>query len=63
MSRTVSVKPTTVLSEQCDSCHLFFQWLNPSAGGRFLCGLCVRLEPGNRSTGRGVQVAAGEVER
>jgi hypothetical protein len=62
MSRIVSVKPTTMLTERCDECGLFYEWLHASADGRFLCGLCIRLEPGNRST-RAVQVAAGEAER
>jgi hypothetical protein len=50
MSRTVSVKPTATLSEQCSQCALFFQWLHASADGRFLCAVYVRLEGENRAT-------------
>jgi hypothetical protein len=64
MSRTVSTKQTTVLSEQCSQCRLWFQYLHPAADGRrFLCAVCVRLEGGNRSTERVVQVAAGQADR
>jgi hypothetical protein len=46
MSRTVSVKPIATLTEQCDSCGLWFEYLHPSPGGHFLCSVCIRLEVG-----------------
>jgi hypothetical protein len=61
--RTVSVKPTATLSEQCDRCHLWFAYVHAASDGRSLCSICVRLEPGNRSSGRTVQVAAGRAVR
>jgi hypothetical protein len=47
--RTVSTKPTGTLTEQCDRCGLFFQWLHPGPGGRFLCRVCTALAGENRS--------------
>jgi hypothetical protein len=61
--RTVSVKPTGTLTEQCGQCGLWFEFLHAGADGRFLCAVCVRLEGGNRSTERAVQVAAGRAVR
>lgn len=63
MSRTVSTKETRTHSQRCAVCGLFYEWLHPSPDGRYLCWICIRLEDGNRSTERAVQVAAGEVER
>jgi hypothetical protein len=48
MKRTVSVKPTATLTECCDQCGLWFEFLHPSAGDRFLCAVCVRLEGWHR---------------
>jgi hypothetical protein len=49
MSRTVSVKPIATLTEQCSQCGLWFEFLHPGAGGRFLCRTCLMLEGGNRA--------------
>jgi hypothetical protein len=59
----VSAKETSTHTERCAGCGLYYEWLHASADGRFLCWICIRLEGGNRSTGRGIQVAAGEAER
>jgi hypothetical protein len=61
--KSVSTKQTRQHGSQCDVCKLWFAYLHPGANGRFLCRMCVALEPGNRSTGRAVQVAAGQAER
>jgi hypothetical protein len=47
---TVSTKQTERHGSRCDACGLWFLYLHPSAGGRFLCAVCVRLEGGNRSS-------------
>jgi hypothetical protein len=60
---TVSQKKTERHTERCDQCRLWFEFLHPGADGRFLCRTCLALEGGNRSTGRAVQVAAGQAER
>jgi hypothetical protein len=62
-SKTVSQKKTERHTERCDSCGLWFLYLHPGTDGRYLCSVCVRLEPGNRSSGRTVQVAAGRAGR
>jgi hypothetical protein len=62
-SESVSQKKTEPHTERCDSCGLWFAYLHPGADGRFLCSVCIRLEGGNRSTERAVQVAAGQAER
>jgi hypothetical protein len=49
MSRTVSVKPIATRSEQCSQCGLWFEFLHPGAGVRFLCKLCLALEGENRA--------------
>jgi hypothetical protein len=49
MSRTVSVKPIATLTEQCDQCRVWFEFLHPGAGGRDLCSVCIRLEGENRA--------------
>jgi hypothetical protein len=46
MSRTVSVKPIATLTEQCSQCGLWFEFLHPSADGRFLCRMCLTLGAG-----------------
>jgi hypothetical protein len=46
----VSAKETRTNTEQCDSCGLWFEFLHPSAGGRDLCSVCVRLKGENRAT-------------
>jgi hypothetical protein len=50
MTRTVSVKPIATLTEQCGQCGLWFEFTHPSADGRFLCSVCIRLEGENRAT-------------
>jgi hypothetical protein len=47
---TVSAKETSTHTERCDQCRLWFEFLHPGAGGRFLCAMCIRLEGGNRSS-------------
>jgi hypothetical protein len=46
--RTVSAKPTATLSERCDHCGLWFEFLHPTAGGRCLCRVCLELAGENR---------------
>jgi hypothetical protein len=45
----VSAKETRTNTEQCDSYGLWFEFLHPSAGGRDLCSVCIRLEGENRA--------------
>jgi hypothetical protein len=49
MRRTVSTRETGTLTERCDQCRLWFEFLHPGAGGRFLCRMCLELEGGNRT--------------
>ena len=49
MRSTVSVKPIATLTEQCSQCGLWFEFLHPSADGRFMCRMCLALEGGNRA--------------
>jgi hypothetical protein len=37
---TVSTKQTERHGSRCDACGLWFQYLHPGAGGRFLCSMC-----------------------
>jgi hypothetical protein len=45
----VSAKETSTHTEQCDSCHLWFEGLHRTAGDRFLCRLCLELAGENRA--------------
>jgi hypothetical protein len=47
--RSVSMRQTGTLTERCDQCRLWFEFLHPGAGGRFLCRVCLELEGGNRA--------------
>jgi hypothetical protein len=49
MRTGVSQKKTERHAERCDSCGLWFEFLHPSADGRFLCRMCLTLEGGNRA--------------
>jgi len=46
---TVRAKETSTNTERCDRCRLWFEFLHPSADGRFLCRMCLTLEGGNRA--------------
>jgi hypothetical protein len=61
MNRTVSVKPTAELGSRCDSCGLWYRFLHPASGGRFLCPMCAAIAWQNRSKVRGVYVR-GELD-
>jgi hypothetical protein len=43
MSRTVSVKPMAMLTEQCSQCGVWFEFLHLGADGRLLCRTCLTL--------------------
>jgi hypothetical protein len=49
--RTVSTRETERLGSRCDSCGLWFEFVHPSADGRFLCGVCLALTVGSRPGG------------
>jgi hypothetical protein len=47
---TVSHKQTERCGSRCDSCGLWFEFVHRSAGGRFLCRMCLELKGLNRRT-------------
>jgi hypothetical protein len=48
MSKTVSTRETSVLTEQCDQCRLWFSALHPAPDGTRLCRLCLEVSGLNR---------------
>jgi hypothetical protein len=41
--RTVSTRPTSVLTEQCHSCNLWYSSLHPAPDGSYLCRTCLEV--------------------
>jgi hypothetical protein len=49
MSKTVSTRERGDLNSQCDRCRLWYSFVHPVGGGRFLCRLCLELSGNNRA--------------
>jgi hypothetical protein len=47
--RSVSSKETTVLTERCYQCGLYYEYLHPTPGGSYLCRTCLELSGLNRA--------------
>jgi hypothetical protein len=43
MSKTVSTRETSVLTEQCSSCGLWYSAVHETPGGHYLCRTCLEV--------------------
>jgi hypothetical protein len=57
--RTVSVRKTAKLASRCDRCGLWFEFLHPGTGGRYLCRMSLELSGNNRAANGGYSVHPG----